>query len=114
MGKDNDDFIKSDKSKEPVEWVCDTDCYCSDNGDPIRSRMWHVGQTCWQIERPSKHFMTRDDYNNGANGRAKYFKLYTEFGGIMNEKIRALPLDVLKQVVEQTKRDFLRRQARSS
>ena len=98
----------------PQEWVCVTNCYCSDNGDPIRAKLWKSGEICWQVKKPSKHFTTREDYNKGGDGRAKYFQLYTQFGGIMIDQLRSMPADVLKIVVDQQKRDYMRKQAQSS
>ena len=117
-----DDFIKPVKEEanievnEPIpqEWVCVSDCYCSDNGDPIRARLWKSGNSCWQVKRPSKHFTTREEYNKGGDGRSKYFQLFTKFGGIMTDQLRSMPANVLKIVVEQQKRDYMRKQAQSS
>jgi hypothetical protein len=80
----------------------------------MRQRLWHSGDVCWSINKPSKHFTTREQYNKGSDGRNKYFALYVKYNGIMTEAIRAMPANVLKALVDQKKREYLRKQATSS
>jgi len=120
MGKDQSskEFLKTNSEPEaealPKEWVCVNDCYCSDNGDSMRQRLWKSGDVCWAPDKPSKHFTTREEYNKGTDGRNKYFALYIKYGGIMSDQIRSMPANILKLVVDQKKREYMRKQATSS
>ena len=122
---DKGDFLKEGKAKEiekeiedeeklPQEWVCVDDCYCSDTGDPMRQQLWHSGDVCWTVKKPSQHFTTREEYNKGTDGRNKYFALYIKYGGNMTDELRAMPAKILKLVVDQKKREYMRKQATSS
>ena len=122
MGKDQNQESKADfmAKKEipappdiPTDWVCMTECFCSDDGNPLRSRRWLPGDSVFTIKRPSKHFVSREEYNTGAGGREEYLVQLQRFGGIISNQIRNQPLHVLKALVIEQERTYLRRQAQT-
>jgi len=101
------------EKKQPVDWVCMTECHCSDNGNPIRAKRWLPGESVFGTHRPSKHFVTREEYNTGAGGREEYLAKFQKFGGIVNDQARNLPLHVLKAYVMEQERKYLRQQSQA-
>lgn len=111
--KDWKEKEENKKAEEPMpqEWVCLRKCYCSEDGNPLRRRIWNVGETVWSVNAPSKHFVTRHEYDNGADGKAVYFQKITKYGGRVTEKIKRLEIPALKVYARELERSFLRRQA---
>jgi len=120
MGKnpsDKEDFMEKKENKEPAgptDWVCMTECYCSDDGNPLWSRRWLPGDHVFIAKKPSIHFVSRDEYDHGADGRDEYLVKLQKFGGIISDQIRNQPLHVLKALVIEQERNFLRRQAQAA
>lgn len=119
MGKNpsDKDFTIKKEEKEPAgpaDWVCITECYCSDDGNPLRNRRWLPGDHVFVTKKPSIHFVSRDEYDNGAGGRAEYLVKLQKFGGIISDQIRNQPLHVLKALCVEQERNFLRRQAQAA
>ena len=97
----------------PTDWVCITQCFCSDDGNPLRCKRWLPGDHVFITKRPSKHFVTREKYNTGAGGREEYLVKLQQFGGIINDAIRNQPLHILKALTVEAERTYLKRQAQA-
>ena len=114
---DSKEEVKEDKEVEkftsPQNWICITECFCSDNGNPLRSKRWLPGDRVFVTDRPSKHFVTKDEYDTGAGGREEYLIKFQKFGGIVNDQVRNLELHVLKAYVIEQERNYLKQQARA-
>lgn len=109
----NDKEEVVEKSTGPIDWVCITECFCSDDGNPLRSKRWLPGDSVFISKRPSKHFVTRKEYNTGAGGREEYLVKLQRFGGLINDQIRNQPLHVLKALCVEQERTFLRGRAQA-
>ena len=102
------------KSDGPIDWVCITECFCSDDGNPLRCKRWLPGDAVFISKRPSKHFVSRQEYNTGAGGREEYLVKLQQFGGIITDQIRNQPLHVLKALCIEQERTYLRRRAQAN
>jgi hypothetical protein len=103
--------VKEVKEEMPKEWVCIKRCYASPDGNPLRMKGWEVGERFWGMKSPSRHFITKADFDAGADGRAKYLNDITRFGGRVTEEHKSMPIDVLKAFSQALEREYLRRQA---
>lgn len=108
---DKEEVVETHKT--PTDWVCITECFCSDDGNPLRCRRWLPGDSVFITKRPSKHFVSRQEYNTGAGGREEYLVKLQGFGGIVTDQIRNQPLHVLKALCIEQERTYLRRQAQA-
>ena len=123
MGKSNDkiDFDgKNEKTEvidkdhkvfdEAIEWKCMTECQCSDDGNPLRSRRWTPGNTIFSKRKPGKHFVTLKEYDAS---RAEVLESIRRNGGMVTSVIRDQPLHVLNALATEQKRNALIKQARA-
>ena len=124
MGKSNDkiDFADSkneekevvDKNHEifdeSIEWMCMVECQCSDDGNPLRARRWTPGSSIFSKRRPSKHFVTRKEYDAA---RADVLESIRRNGGIVNSVITDQPLHVLHALDVEQRRVSMIKQARA-
>ena len=124
MGKSNDkiDFADSKNEEkevvdlnhevfdEAIEWMCMTECQCSDDGNPMRASRWSPGASIFSKRRPGKHFVTRKEYDAS---RTDILESIRRSGGIVNSVITDQPLHVLKALDVEQKRVSLIKQARA-
>ena len=123
MGKNpsNDNFLKDDKKEdvdvnhevfdEEINWMCMTECHCSDDGNPMRAKRWIVGSSIFSKRRPSKHFVTLKEYDAS---RAEILASISRNGGLVTDAHRTQPLHVLKALDVEQKRTALTRRAQIS
>ena len=106
--------IDKDETDQPQMWMCVTQCFCSDNGNPLRARRWVPGDSVFSKKRPSIHFVSKNEYETGAGGRQEYLEKFANFGGQVTDQVRNLQLHVLKAWVVEQEKAYLRRQAQTS